>query len=257
MKQNSAKKQLLPALALVIGFLVFFSSALAAKTVKEDLDEAKKTGKTVFLVVTGNGVNANNAMKIAQQAKKQIKESVVLTLNRDDKSNSELVTKMGLISVPLPFLMVVGMNGIVSGGVQEKDATADKLVQMAPSPRKAEALNYLGQKKPVFIIAYKKSFKDRGKVVENCKEAVKRLKGNAAFVEVDLDDPREKAFLEQVGGDFNSKVTQILVFNTQGKNTENFDGPTDPAKLSSAALMVPKSGCSPGSCAPGTKGCGK
>lgn len=243
---------------LVIGFLTSVGTVMAAKTVKDELDAAKKAKKTVFLVVTGTGINSDNSIKIARQAQKQMKESLVLTLNRDDKTNADIVAKLGLISAPLPLIMVVGMNGLAAGGLQEKEATADKLVQMAPSVKKAEALTYIDQKKPVFIIAYKKSFTDRNKVVDNCKTAITNLKGKAAFVEIDIDDPREKVFLTQVGGDFKAKTTQILVFNKQGKNTGNFNGPTDPGKLSTAAMAIPKaSGCAPGSCAPGAKGCGK
>jgi hypothetical protein len=242
---------------LVIGMITFLGLAVQARTVKEDLDAAKKAKKTVFMVVTNATTNAEKAIQIAQQAQKLLKGSMVLTLNRDDKTNSETITKLGLMSAPLPLIMVVGMNGLAAGGLQEKEATADKLVKMAPSVRKAEALSYIDQKKPVFIVAYKKAFKDRSQVVENCKSAIASMKGNADYVEVDLEDPAEKLFLEQVGGDVNSKATQILVFNAQGKNTENFSGATDSKKLSTAALTVKKSGCAPGSCAPGTKGCGK
>jgi len=123
--------------------------------------------------------------------------------------------------------------------------------------KKGEAGTKLVEKKPVFIIAYKKSYADKAKVVENCKAATTLLKGNAAIVEINMEDPSEKTFLTQIGTDFNKANSQIIVFNNQGKNTGTFTGATDPNKLTTAALTVQKSGCAPGSCAPGTKGCGK
>lgn len=254
MKSNKIIRSFPITLLLIIGMLFSLAPALSAKTTKEELDAAKKAKKTVFLVVTANGIQSANSMKIAQQAQKQMKESVVLSLNRDDKSNGEIVSKFGLGSAPLPLIMVVGMNGLPAGGLQEKEATAEKLIQLAPSPKKAEALGYIDAKKPVFVIGYKKSFTDRGKVVENCKTAITTLKGNAAFVEVDLDDPKEKAFLTQIGTNFTAKNTQILVFNSQGKNTGNYSGATDPNKLVTTALTTPKSG---GCCPTPSKGCGK
>lgn len=250
-------KSLTVTLFVVIALFFSMGTALAAKTTKEELDAAKKAKKTVFLVVSGNGSQAANCMKIAQQAQKQLKESLVLSMNRDDEANKALVATLGLGSAPLPMLMVIGMNGVAAGGMAEKDATAEKLVQLAPSPKKAEALGYINDKKPVFIIGYKKSFSDRSKVTENCKTAITSLKGNAAYVEIDLDDANEKAFLKQIGTDFSATTTQILVFNAQGKNTGNYKGATEPAKLVSTATMVPKSGCAPGACGPGTKGCAK
>ena len=238
---------------LFLGILISMGTSLSAKTVNEELDAAKKTRKTVFLVVTGNGVKADFSMKIAQQAAKQLKESIVLSLNRDDKSNSEIVTKMALASVPIPMIMVVGMNGLPAGGLQEKEATSDKLVKLAPSPKKAEALGYLNEKKPVFVIGYKKSFADRTKVIEKVKEAIILMKGNAAFVEVDMDDLSEKPMLYMIGANLKSQKTVTVVANAQGKITGNFNGIPDVDKLVTAAKTQPKSCCPPGS----GKTCGK
>ncbi|MCX6272992.1 MAG: hypothetical protein NTU44_17610, partial [Bacteroidetes bacterium] len=234
MKTNKKIKNPATMLLVVFGLFLLMGTTLSAKTIKEELDAAKKAKKSVFLVVVSNGVQPDNSIKIAQQAQKKVKESMVLTMNRDDAANKEVVTTLGLGSAPVPLIMVIGMNGIAAGGLQEKEATVDKLVNMVPSPKKVEALGYLNDKKPVFIIAYRKSFTDRAKVVDNCKSAITQLKGQAAYVEVDLDDPAEKSLLEQVGADYKTKATQILVFNSAGKNTGNFTGVTEPGKLVTA-----------------------
>lgn len=252
----NSKRTTMP-LIFILMLMVSFGSALSAKTLKDDLDAAKKAKKTVFLVVTTNTIKADAALKIAQQAQNQLKESIVLTLNSDDIANKELVTKFALGSAPLPIIMVIGSNGIAAGGLQEKEATAAKLVQMAPSPKKAEALAYLNEKKSVFVIGYKKSFTDRDKVVEKCKAAVTQLKGNAAIVEVDMDDPKEKALLDMIGADQKSKNTVTVVTNSKGTVTGNFNGITDSQKLVTAATTIPKqSGCAPGACG-SNKSCGK
>lgn len=230
-------------LFLLVGLLSSFGSAMAVKSIKEELDEAKKAKKTVFLVVIENHSKAESAMKMAQQAQKQVKESIVLSLNRDDQSNKEVVSSLGVASAPVPMIMVIGMNGIATGGLPEKEATVDKLVSMVPSPKKVEALAYLNENKPVFLIAYKKGFTDHAAVIDNCKAAITRLKSKAAYVEVDMDDAREKSLLTQVGVNFKANTTQIIVFNASGKNSGSFSGITDPGKLVTAATAAPKSCC--------------
>jgi hypothetical protein len=253
MKTNEILNKKKLTLLLAATMMVFSGLTLNAKTVKEELDAAKKTKKSVFLVITATGIQSAISMNFAKEAQKKVKGSIVLSMNRDDQTNKDLVRTFGVGTTPVPMIMVIGMNGVATGGLIEKEATVDKLVNMVPSPKKVEALTYIDQKKPVFLVAYKKTFTDRNKVVENCQSVVTSLKGNAAVVEVSLDDPAEKAFLSQVGGDFKSTSTQVLVFNAQGKNTGKFNGITDPNKLKTAALTVPKSCCPSGS----TKGCGK
>lgn len=237
----------------ILGFLVPLMAAAPVKSVKEELDQAKKQKKTVFMVVTANGIKHDKSVILAQQAQKKLKDAIVITLNRDDKANSETVNSLKLATAPLPMIMVIGMNGIAAGGLQEKEATADKLVQMAPSPKKAEALAYLNEKKPVFVVGYRKSFTDRQKVMENVKSAITQLKGNAAFVEVDLDDALEKELLIQIGADLKSNKTVVVVVNGQGKVMGNHKGITDAKTLASEATASPKSCCPPGS----GKSCGK
>ncbi len=239
---------------LAIAIILGSGFNLHAKTVKEELDAAKKAKKSVFLVVTATGVPSANSMSIAQQAQKKVKESIVLSMNRDDQSNKELVASFGVGTAPVPLIMVIGMNGIAAGGLTEKDATVEKLVSMVPSKKRVEALAYLNEKKPVFIVVCKKSFKDRQQVTADCRAAVQQLKGNAAVVEVELDDPGEKSLLGQIGADFNAKSTQVIVFNAAGKNTGTYTGSTEAGKLVAAALAVPKSGCCPSGSG---KSCGK
>jgi hypothetical protein len=247
MKTSFKFKSVITTSLLLLGFLLPLIAAGPAKSVKEELEQAKKLKKTVFMVVTANGINAVKAVKLAEQSQKKLKDAIVITLNRDDKTNAETVNSLKLNTAPLPMIMVIGMNGIAAGGLQEKEATVDKLVKMAPSPKKAEALSHLNDKKPVFVIGYRKSFTDRQKVVENVKSAITQLKGNAAYVEVDMDDAREKDMLIQIGAELKSAKTVVVVVNGQGKVMGNHSGITDAKTLASEAASAPKSCCPPGS----------
>jgi len=113
----------------------------ASATVTSDLETANKNGNSVFLVVTDpNITGTDKALEIANKAKTNVTKSVVLQMNRSDAANTELVTKYRLAGAPLPLILVIASNGVVTAGYTLNQATPELLVKAVPSPKKSEVL---------------------------------------------------------------------------------------------------------------------
>jgi len=223
-------------------------------TVKEQLAAAQKAGNAVFLVITSTGAKGlTELVAVANQANKKVKKSTVVQMNRDDAANSELVTKYGVASVQVPFVLVISPKGLAVGGYSAEQATADMLVQLIPSPKYDEVLAAINVKKPIFIVASKKSFTDKKNAIALCKTAAIKVSNTPVIVDVDMSDASESAFLKQIGVNMLSTGTVIVVVNAAGNITGNFSGTQTAQTLADAAAKVIKSCCPSGSksgCAP-------
>jgi hypothetical protein len=237
------KKSILTSIALTL--FVSFGFAM----VQTDIEKANKSGNAVFLVVTETG-NANNAaaINLGKEAQKLSSKSTVIELNRSDKANESLVAKYRLAGAGLPLILVIASNGTEAGGVAYmKQTTAESLVALIPSPKKAEVLKVLNDGKPVFLVVSKKSMTKK-EVLSKCETACADMKDGAKVVEVDFDDAVEKKFLSSL------KITEIgaepqtYVINTQGQVAGSYTGVTDSKTLVATATKKASSGC----CAPGS-----
>lgn len=219
------------------------------------LENAKKTGKAVFIVVTGKAaIGTSKALTIAKSANVIYKNAVVIQLNRDDATNAQLVTKWRLESAPLPLVLVVSAKGIPTGGYVLDQATAENVAALVPTPKLENVNEVIASGKPAFIVFTKKSMLDRAKVLKICQNAVSKLNNNAVIVEVDMDDIKEANFIKQLQVDKSSKVSLTLVINKQGQLAGTSPTEPDAAKLAAAATAVVSGGCGPG-CGPA--GCAK
>jgi hypothetical protein len=221
------------------------------------LEKAKTDAKSVLLVITGTGATGvEKASGIVKDANARIKNSVVFSMNRDDAANSEMVTRFGIATVPLPFILVISSGGIPVAGGQPSQMSTEQIVNSIPSPKQDEVYAALNEKKPVFIVVSQKSLKDKDGIISVCKTASKKNKLNPAIVEVDFDDQGEKTFLNQIGINSMNGSTITVVSNAAGQITETFTTKPTTNQLNAASLKTPqKSGCAPGGCA-SSKGCG-
>ena len=219
--------------------------------VQDELDKAKKAGQAVFVIVTGNGsADTEKAATIANSAAVQVKNSVIVELNRDITENAELVTKWGLMDAPLPLILVVSPKGYPTGGYILQQATTENLVELIPSPKMDDIYEALNDGNAAFLVITGKSFNDRPQVISNCKAAIDKMKGKAVIVELDRDDPKETKFYNQLDLPERPNTTSTLVINAQGQTTELFEGPVDSGRLMLAAYKVVQGG---GGCCPSSR----
>jgi hypothetical protein len=239
---------------LLMGVFVLATYDTIWASVQTDIEKAKKAGKTVFLVVTEPGITGEEkAVSIANQAHKSVAKSTVIEMNRADSTNREIVTKYRLAGAPLPLILTIASNGVVTGGLTVDRATPESLVKMIPSPKKAEVLQALSEKKAVFVVASRKSMVDRAKIFDTCKDTCSQMKNKAAFVSIDMDDKKENSFLSQLKINILSTEPVTAVINPQGRITGTFNGSVEVKKLVQAAAKKASGGCCPGG---SKKGCG-
>lgn len=234
-------------------FLTAFCSQASA-TVKSDLEAANKNGNAVFLIVTDpNVTGTDKALEIANKAKAGVTNSTVLQMNRSDAANAELVTKYRLAGAPLPLILVIAPNGIVSAGYTLNQATPDLLAKAVPSPKKSEVLKTLSDGKSVFIVVTAKSMSGKNNVMNTCQQACIEMENNAKMVEVSLDDTREKEFLSELRVQMDAKEPVTYVINSKGQITGTFGDDVNTTTLVASAKKVAATGCCPGGSKSGCK----
>jgi hypothetical protein len=220
-----------------------------ASTVKIALEKAQSAGKAVFVVVSGNGVTGvDKAVLIAEKAKAIYKNAVLVQMNRDDAANTQLVNEWRLSGAPLPLILVVSPKGILAGGQILAQATAESLAAFIPSPKKEEVLEQLVNGKSVFLLVSKKSMAKKSERLSTCQKACIEMQEKAKVVEIDLDDSKEIAFINELKINRNITEPAIYVVNSKGQITGTFNGDTNSAALTASARKVVSSGC----CAPGS-----
>ena len=223
--------------------------------VQTELNQAKKAGKAAFIVVTGTGsADIDKASEIAKGANTIYKNAVIVHMNRDDKANAQLVSQWRLAGAPLPLILVISPKGLPTGGYILSQATAEKIAALIPSPKLEDVYAAIGNGTPSIVVFTKKTMNDRAEVLQACKDAVSKLNNNAVIVEVDMEDSKEKNFMNQLRIYKSSKASITLVINSQGQVSGTSTTVPDAAKLASAATQTVKGGCGPG-CGPA--GCEK
>lgn len=241
-------------LALVAVLLLATSLCATPQT---DLDKAAKSGQAAFLLIKDSGTTGlDQARKTIQAAMKQAGKAIMVEVDRQDPANAALVKKLRVGSAPAPLILVAARNGVVAGGTEAGKATAENLAAMVPSPAKAAILRALEEKKPVYIVASRKGMKDVPKTMSACEAACGQVTSKPVTVKVDLDDPKERAFLDQLKIDRSSTTPVTVVVNAQGQVTSTYDGQVDVAKLVQAASKK-VGGCCPSTVQGGaSSGCG-
>ncbi len=240
----------------IFGFFLFItiipSSLLASPA--DDLQSASNHGDVAFLLVTEPGISGiQRAESIINEAMQQVKNSVLIELNRADKENLSLVGKYRLSGAQVPLILVFASNGAMAGGNLASKLTTQQLVNMVPSPKKAEVLKALQGGQAVFLTATRDGMSAKSDVADCCASASGQLRGKCTSIDVNMDDKAEAAFLKQLKVNTQSTEPVTVVINAQGQVTGSFNGPVDIAKLVQAATKKVSSGC----CPPGSgKSCG-
>jgi hypothetical protein len=236
--------------------LIGLTLSVAAASVEKDLESAAKHGKVAFILVTDQGATGvDDAKDMVKQAMKQVEKSTLIEFDRSDAANAELVAKFRLAGAPVPLILIAARNGALAGGLPVAQATADKLVAMVPSPKKAEILEWLQQGKAVFICVSRKDMAKQPDAAAACAAACGKLQDTCVTVEIGMDDPAEADFLTQLKVDRTATEPVTLVINAQGQITGTYTGAADVASLAQAATKK-AGGCCPSTVQGGSKSCG-
>ena len=226
--------------------------AISALQPSEALQAAAKKGQPALVLLTDTG-----AQKLARETIQQIKDAVLVELNRSDAANVSLVSQYRLAGAPVPLFLVFAPNGTMAGGQVFGQATTASLVKMLPTPKKAEVLKALQGGNAVLLVASKKGMEAKAKAMQNCAAACGQIKGKSTTVQVDMDDPAELAFLQEIKVDPKATAPTTVVLNAQGQIAGTFTGAADVGALVQAASKKAGGCCAAGSgksCGPTKKG---
>jgi competence protein ComGC len=240
---------------IMFTIMLFTSINLFAVTAQEAIATANKSGLIVFLVITDAGnANTQQALDIANQAHTKYQKSEVIQMNRSDEANQALVAKYGVSKAPLPLILVIASNGVVTGGFPSYQATADLLVNVIPSPVKADVMKALSDGKSVFLVVSSKNMKEKDEVMNTCQQACIEMQNNTKLIALDLNDQKEKAFIAEMKIDPSITSPQTFVINSKGQITGTFNNDVNTTELVATAKKLPAAkGCGT-SCAPGACG---
>jgi hypothetical protein len=175
---------------------------------------------------------------------KQVKKSTLIELDRSSPANADLAAKFRLAGAPVPLILVAARNGVLAGGVPAAQATPDQLVGLVPSPKKAEILQVLQSGKAVFITVSRKGMASQPGATSACAMACGQMQNQSGTVQIDMDDPAESTFLDQMKVNRSSTEPVTLVINAQGQVTGTYTGAADVANLVQAATKK-VGGCCP------------
>ena len=234
----------------------------AFATTSERLQLAADEGNVVFVLVTEPSViGMDQARQTIQGALNQIPGSVMIESNRADVANSPFVQQYKLSAAPVPLILVFASNGVMAGGNVASRLTAQQLVAMVPSPKKAEVLKAIQSGQAVYLAASRSGMASTPFVAKGCAAACSQMQGKCVFVEVNMDDPVEKVFLNQLKVNTQATEPVTVVINAKGQITGSYTGMVEVENLIASATKVVASGCCPPgsgkSCDPAPKKKGK
>ncbi len=108
--------------------------------------------------------------------------------------------------------------------------------------------------KSVFLLVSKKSMAKKSERLSTCQKACIEMQEKAKVVEIDLDDSKEIAFLNELKINRNISEPTTYVINSSGQITGTFNGEVNATALVASAKKVIASGCCPAgsgqTCAP-------
>jgi hypothetical protein len=222
-----------------------------------DLDAAARKGKLAFLLVSEPGTaGVAQTKEVIQSAMKQVSGSVLIEMNRADAGNADLVARFRVAGAPLPVILLIAPNGVIAGGMLASQVSVERLVKLAPSPKKTEVLSALQSGKAVFITAARQGMGAQMKAQESCARACGQVGAASVSILVNMDDPAEAQFLADLKVSPLATEPVTVVVNAMGQVTGTFAGAAAVGDLVAAANKK-GGGCAPGACGPGSgKVCG-
>ena len=210
------------------------------------LSQALSDGKYVYLFFyeSGDGDCETMEQHLDRFARKTEENVEIIKVDRKDPKNRDIVTKMRTQTAPIPLTLLFDSNSTILSAFT-KVVTEEKLTEAFPSPKKAEALEYIRQGKSVILCFSSKQMPVRGEVQSRCSQAKSKLAGKTECVSVDLSDPKEAGFIRELKIDSNAPEPVSFVINSQGQVTGKYEGEVQVPNLVQAATRVVKGGCCP------------
>lgn len=217
----------------ILSFLL--SAAGIDAQIQSDIDKANLAGKVVFLVVTDGDDGLDSARALADEAHKQFPKSKVITFDRKDKSNSDLMDKYRLKPAKVPLVVVIATNGYPAAGARTKYLTVESILQMIPTHKEEGVIKAMNTGISAFVVFTKSTDTNNIKQMDACQSACKLIEDQAVTINVDIDDQSEQSFINKFNIDRNAVFPVTMFINGTGKVVNKFNGVNDVKDLVAAA----------------------
>jgi hypothetical protein len=222
----------------------------------KDLEKAAQKGQIAFILVTeGTKTDVSAAKTVLKDTVKQAKRSTMVELDRSNPDNAEIVKKYKLATIPVPMILALNANGVISGAIQPNRATSETLLKMVPTPKKLEVMKALSNGNAVFIMASHKGMTSSGSVSDSCAMACQKAPSKSICVSIDMDDKEEAAFLTELKIDTTSSEPVTIVANPKGQVAAKYTGEVKVSDLVEATTKK-IGGCCPPKVTGETSTCG-
>lgn len=212
------------------------------------MSTAAEEGKYTFILFYKQNDPATASMnKILQQSLADYADGAVLTLVKvGDLSEKALVAKYDVARAPMPMTIAVAPNGAITAVFSEK-VKPESVETAFVTPTMTAAMKALQEDKLVFIVAG-----GSGKPV--MPTALRELQSDPHYksrlvaLSIQVADPTEAKFVEQMQIDPNSKATQSVLLAPPGVMVGKF-APTATKAQIAAALAESGKCCDDPNCA--------
>ncbi len=231
---------------IAVLLILFCLPIMAFASTSDQLNIAMENGNIAYVIVTEPGVpGVDQAKQMIQSTMSQTPGSVMIESNRADAVNLAFVQKYKLTTVPVPLIIVFASNGAMAGGNIASNLSVQKLMDLIPSPKKAEVLKAIESGQASYITVSRNDMSSIPQVANSCAKACSEMKGKCVAIDISMDDPTEATFLKQLKVNLQATEPVIVVLNAEGQITETFNGPVNITNLVQAATKKVSSGCCP------------
>ncbi len=238
----------------VLSLIVFVASSAAPAHAAglEDIHGHTSQGRTVFLVLTDAAAKGlDGARKVAATAQQRVPGSAVVVLNRSEPAQRPAVAKYRVAGAPVPLVLVIARSGLAVGAARpHANGAVDRLVGLVPTPAKSDYLRILHERQVAMVVFSRRTMKEQSPLFEQISAVNRTPNRKVRSVLVDLDDPKERAWIAQWKLD-PAKVTRpLLIFvNPQGRIIARLEGaPTADEMLKTSRKKVKGCGCGNPNC---------
>ncbi len=225
---------------------VYSKSQAATTSANEAIRIAQKTGKYLFILCYDSKNSSYSSMvKTVENFQNITKGKInIYKLHKKNKKDANIVTKYGINRTPLPLLLIIAPNGVVTGGFPEK-VTKEQLKKNTTISRLIlNILKPLQDQKIVLVSLQNK----KTKYNRESDRAINDFTSDSSiksFVKIIKANPTatgSKDFLKQAG--LSKKITEaIVVFMIPpGRIVRTFKG-----KITKNDLLSALQACSSGS----------
>ena len=220
-------------------------SAMAA------IRQAAVVNRHVFLFIYDkNDDQTKTARKALESAVgKMADKADSAAVDRSAPAEKAIVEKYGLDTAPMPLILAVAPNGVVTGGFPANQLSEEKLQGALASPAMQKCLKALQERKLVILCAQNAATKANSEAMSGV-QAFKdddRFSQITEIVKLDPADAGEAAFMAKIQLDPKTDQAMTLVMAPPGAIVASFKGATDKVTLFTAI----QKGCSSGGCSSG------